>query len=356
MGTEVRNIIEDVMEASLNSAKAKKLVLHQKNKRFETRSQIHTMLVMPFGSGKTTSLIEAPKKKMSILTEYTAPGMLGSISKDGRPILGEIVKCAGMCVGLDEIQKYTYTCRDALLNLLEQQFYNRNLGYGSLTTIKQNRKYYKILLKQGDNTMRIESRFSCIATGTFKPNVTKNDPRKSLAQSQNEMAYMSRFVVFGLALDLPDMYKIIRGEPVFSIKGKDNYEETPEFEDYLKMSRQHEKIATGLKFIRKFGPDKFGFLTRNCLDIARLSAYKDRGSGSVEIWPDLLQFIPLFLYNIVSSTLSLGQFKVLNNYQKNQFSQKEIAEELQVSEAYVSKVIVQLSDLGLLVNKEDLVV
>jgi len=350
------NIIKEVLRASASSAQAPNLRLMQKNGYFDTRAQIHVMLILPFGAGKTTGIVKLPASRFHLLTEYTAPGMLGTILKDGRYSVGEIVKAAGKCVGLDEFQKYSWKSKEALLNLLEQQFYVRNLGYPSTSAIKQKRKFYSIELKQGDNTMRIFSRFSCIATGMFKPNIRMNalDDKRITTGKIAEWAFMSRFIPVSLKLDLESMYKVISGNPVFTINRVDNYSETPVFDDYLKLVEQHMKIAKDLPFIDVFGPDKYGIITRNCLDIARLSAYDSRNSGSVENWDKWLNFVPFFAYNSVFSTLTNNEYLVLNSAVFENLGDSEIAQKMGFSRAYISKVLSRLRGLGLLIHPEKL--
>lgn len=349
------NVIEEILTACASSAKAPKLKLMQKHGYFETRSQIHVMIILPFGAGKTTGIVQIPKTHFHMLTEFTAPGMLGSMTKDGRPVIGEIVKAAGKCVGLDEFQKYSWKAKEALLNLLEQQFYVRNIGYSSNIAIRKHTKYYRIDLKQGDNTMRIESRFSTIATGMFKPNMRiAGSEKEGPSASITEWAFLSRFVPFSLKLDLEDMYKIIAGQPVFELKKLHTYDDVPVFDKYLDMVKQHYKIAKGLTFLSSFSPNKYGLITRNCLDIARLSAYCDRGSGSVDNFDKWLNFVPFLLYNHVSSTLTNNEFLTLNLACFENLCQKEIAKKLGFSQPYVSKTMAHLNDLGLLIKPENL--
>lgn len=350
------SVLDEILSACASSAQAPKLKLEQSRGIFETRAQIHTILVLPFGAGKTTGIVNLPKTRFSVLTEYTAPGMLGTVSKDGRPVLGEIVKNAGKCIGLDEFQKYTWKAREALLNLLEQQFYARNLGYSSNIPIKKKGKFFKVELKQGDNTIRIESRFSCIATGMFKPNVSvvqrKGSQSESVSAQITEWAFMSRFVPISLRLDLDDMFKVIKGLPIFELKKLHTYNETPVFEDYLKMVNQYESIAKSLPFLKEFEPDKYGLLTRNCLDIARLSAFTDRDSGSVTHWDKWMNIAPFLLFNHISSTLTSNEYSILNAYSFDNMDQKDVAEKLNFSRPYVSKTIGKLGKLGLLIKPE----
>jgi hypothetical protein len=352
---DAMGIIEEILEACASSARADRLILNQKKGLFPVRAQLHVQLCLPFAGGKTTAIVALPKNRFHVLTEYTLPGMCGTIGKDGRPVMGEVIKCAGKCAGLDEFQKYSLKCKEALLNLLEQQFYNRNLGYASMAGISKSTKYYSVSLKAGDNTMRITSRFSCLTTSMIKPNVQAIARSSAgLAEKTTEYAFMSRFVPINLNLNLQDMYKVIRGEPVFEISRVHEYGSTPVFEDYLKMTYEHEKIANGLPFLDNFEPDKFGFVSRNCLDVARLAAFSSRGAGSVTDWQKWLNYVPWMLWNYVSATLSLNEYKVLNWVVLDDLEQSEMAKRLEVSESYVSKTVSLLRGLGLIIKPEKL--
>ena len=203
--------------------------------------------------------------------------------------------------------------------------------------------------------MRMYSRFSCLATCMFKPNLRMfgfDEHGKTVSEKISEWALMSRFIPISLRLDLHDMYKVIRGESVFKIGRVREYNETPVFDDYLKFVDEHEKLTSSLPFISKFSPNKFGIVNRNCLDIARLAAYENRKSGSIDDWEKWLDVVPFLLYNTISSTLTNNEFLILNSYVFENKTTNEIADEMKVSNPYVSKVLSKLKKMGLIIEPE----
>jgi len=80
-------------------------------------------------------------KKIIRLTDYTLPGLVGTIKKEGQFVDGIISDCAGKTLVVDEIQNVKQRVKNALLDLLENQQHQRNIGYNVLIPIKKNKDF-----------------------------------------------------------------------------------------------------------------------------------------------------------------------------------------------------------------------
>ena len=78
------NIISEILSASVSSAQAEPLKLDEgKNGMYRPRGQLHVMLLMPFGSGKSSGLINVKGKGVYNMGKANLPGIVGTINKDG---------------------------------------------------------------------------------------------------------------------------------------------------------------------------------------------------------------------------------------------------------------------------------
>lgn len=341
MGTEVRNIIEDVLSACVSSAKAEPIVLHEwKGKRYLTRSQVHVLFIMPFGTHKTTILNQMPGVG---LTEFTAPGLLGTISREGEYTPGLAIKAAGQPLKVDEHQKLTYSARSAMLNLLEGQPYDRNLGYSSKKPYNKSKKnLMKIRLKAGDNYFSIFSRFSCICAGMWKTQ-----------SGQADDAWISRFIPANLILARKDIYNIYRGKPLFNFRVVNDYENPPEFTKWLRFVDLNEKITDELcskyEWARKMdgSQQRSGFFGRIMSDLARLICFYDRSESEVKNYDFFTNYLPYFCYNLATSSLTQNEYNVFSMMVQNRYTVKDIETETGLCNKTIYNIGSKLNRLGL---------
>jgi len=329
-------LLEDLLSVCISSAKAEKLELVENNKSFYTRSQIHVLLLKPFGTGKTTTLVKIPDSEDLIST--TAPGVVGSINERGEYIEGSAVQAAGRVLVIDEFQNLSREARNAMLNLLDHQFYNKSLGYKftEKNKIVSRRKFSRVWVK--GNKIHIESRFSCVCGGTYVRR-----------ERMNDKAWLSRFVPVSVKFTLDDIYKLLKGELEIKLKMED-YTEPPVFEDYLKFVDEHKNICTSLPFVKSISrSDDFGYISRNAIDMARVAAFYSRNRGSVDDWEKILRFVPITLYNYMTSTLTLDEYNILGIVHDDpKTTNRDIAKNLGLSEQFVSTAIKVLRSKGLI--------
>jgi DNA-binding CsgD family transcriptional regulator len=329
----VNDYMGDLLSCSVSSSATGKLLLKEGDKYFYTRSQLHALIISPFGTRKTTDVIGIPNSYN--LQSFTNPAILGSISKMGDFVEGAIAKAAGKTFIVDEFQLLPFQSRMAMLNLLEHQTYTRSLGYKMQKPVKVNKKFCKI--HADGNQWKMDVVFSCICSGTFIPKKRIDD-----------YAWKSRFTVIQYNVDLADIYDMVSGKTVRKIVPRD-YKIVPVFEDYLKFVKEHEKIVRSLPFVRQMDNSKLGYIARNVIDMARLAAFFSgvKGESVVTDWERVLQYIPQSLYNYMASSLTLTEYEILNKTNEG-LSLQETAEQTKTSREYVVEVRNKLKREGLI--------
>lgn len=332
------NIIEEVLSACVSSAKSEPITLIQGKKTFKAHSQLHVMLNMPFGADKSTMVesIENKKKYIYECVDYTFPGIIGSIDKTGKLNLGAVYLAAGKCLWIDEHHSIMQNSRRGLLKMLEQQCYGRDLGYDVISPMRKRSKLRSIMAEGGH--FEVSSRFSCLATGVFAA-------RKSL----DDKAFLSRFMPLVFNITTDDAYDMSMGKKSFRMK----VSPSPGgqiFEDYEKFWKTHKEV---FKILQKNNPklgafigENPGLLRRNLLHFSRLFSWVSGTNSVIDDWEKYTPYIPIFLYNYATSSLTLSEFEVLRRL-KSGLSNSLISRQLSVSEAYISKVVKKLKGLGL---------
>jgi len=331
------NILNEVLEACISTAKADPIKLVERDgKIFTTRGQLHCMLLLPSGSGKTTGLMKFPgkmNKDYCEMTEYRLPGIVGTISKDGEFLAGAIQQAAGKPLIIDEFHNLPESGMKAMLKLLEGEIYSRALGFHAKRPSTNRKKYCYSHVKDG--SMWVSSRFSCICSGIFARKTRINDH-----------AFLSRFMPIKLNLEINDAYDMSCGKQLFDLKSNP-YVEQPLFVDYLKFVRVHKEIVENLPpKLHNFLSQNIAYLRRNIVDFSRIFSYHSRGNSVVDDWEKYTPYIPFFLYNYAASTLTLTEFEILESA-RTEKKQIEIAMSLGITEAYVSNTIKKLRGLGL---------
>jgi len=299
------NIIEEVLSACVSSGKAKPIILIQKNgQKHILEGQIHAMLNAPTGTGKT-SLIQSIENKDRLIhsaIDVSLPGLVGTITKDGRFVPGAAWYAAGRCLWMDEHQNMTQNARNAMLNLLSNQMYHRSMGFGSTQIIKKRGKYKSITVKDGQFTLK--SQFSSLLTGLYFNR-----------RNENDIAFLSRYIVISLKPTLDEIYDKMLGKTTYKIKPKKTYKGGHTFEDYTKFAMEHRKLL--YPFLDK-AKAKSSFIEklvmRNANNLCKLAAWNSGSNSIVDDWEKYIEYIPLLLYNCITSTLSHTEYTILSYY------------------------------------------
>lgn len=335
-------LIEDVVNASVATAKAGRLRLHEEAGRvYEARCQAHSLFVMPFGAGKRAMIVGNVAEAVGAdhcvrLTDFTEPGVLGTITRDRQYEDGAAVRAAMRGLLLcDEVQRLSRRARDALLALLEDQKYGRGLGFTVSYPIRKDGEGYSVSVEGG--VINVHARFSAIFAGLYLS-------RKRLT----DLALLSRFIPVVLQVERRDVYDLVRGRRKLRVEAKPDPAGEIEFPDYLRFVDRHESIAERLPF--KAEP---GFYGRNVLDVARLAASFAIRAGLTEVedehYERALNFVPLTLYNCVASTLTLTEYRVLSLFYAHPgVKQGEVASRLGLTDRQIRTCVSRLKNAGLL--------
>lgn len=336
MGTEVSNIASDILSACVSSAKAGDIYLHEPYKPapHKVHGQLHAMLLMPPGGHKSSLLSNISDKYKHEGEKFTGPGILGTIKKSGDFVPGAVTYAAGKCLVIDEFHSLNDDALRGLLKLTEQQRYRLTLGWNVLRPAKYNRKYIKYIAK--DNYLWIKhAKFSCLLSGIFARNKRIDD-----------QAFSSRFMPIKFDFNIDEAVSMALGKTYFDVNIK-TYEEDIHFEDYEKFVRIYASMVKELPEKIKSKYCAFsGLFMRNVLQFSRLFSWASQGNSTIDDWERYIPFMPLLPYNCIASTLTLSEFEIYSML-KEEKKQREIAIKLNVSEAYISKVINRLRRLGL---------
>ena len=155
------NVSDTLINACVESASQPPLVTPE----FEILSQFHVLIAMPFSTGKSLVAKSIPNAKICL--NYTLPSMVGTIDKNGNIINSALKESAKGVFIIDEAHRLSSSSVDALLSLLEQGYYKRDLGYkvnGSLNITGDIEKDGYVL-EPSENGFKIKVRFACIWFG-----------------------------------------------------------------------------------------------------------------------------------------------------------------------------------------------
>ncbi|MDI6814084.1 MAG: winged helix-turn-helix transcriptional regulator [Desulfitobacteriaceae bacterium] len=335
-------LLEDVVSASVATAKAGRLRLHEEDGHiYEARCQTHSLFIMPFGAGKRAMIVGNVAEAVGLehcvrLTDFTEPGILGTVTRDRQYEDGAAVRAAMKGLLLcDEVQRLSRRARDALLALLEDQEYGRGLGFMVPYPIHKDGDGFSVHVEGG--VINVHARFSSVFAGLYLS-------RKRLT----DLALLSRFIPIVLQVECRDIYDLVRGRRKLNVKARPAPVGDIEFPNYLRFVDRHERVAEKLPF--KAEP---GFYGRNVLDVARLAASFAIRTGSAEVedehYERALNFVPLTLHNCVASTLTLTEYRVLSLFYAHPgIRQGEVASKLGLSDRQIRACVSRLKQVGLL--------
>ncbi len=295
-----KTAVQELIELSVVSATLGRL---RTEDGYETRGQLNITLVSPFGSGKS-SLFRAIEKAGlgERVTDYTYPSMVGSIRPSGKLVKGFVLKVAGSTMLIDEFQKFDRRSKEALLSLMEDQFYRRSLGYEISAPIEDRGEYY--VLRGAGNTFELEARLSFI-TGAMYFN------RKSI----DEMALISRSFPIVLSMSKEDAIKLFLGLDRIHIDNRllKVREEIAHREILVPRKLQEVLADRFMGLLLDFELDT-GYITRALWDLTRIAAIRSAMDGYSEVQEDnifyALGFAPMQIIGYNRGRLSKTQMKV----------------------------------------------
>jgi hypothetical protein len=337
------NILEEVLSACVSSARAEPMVLVEYGgKKYHLHTQLHAMITMPSGSFKSTILKSIPEKSYIDVQDYSLASFIGSIGERGL-VKGYVMKAAGKSLAIDEFHSLGERARKALLSITEDQRSTRLFGYSSYMKEKKSGKYlkYRIL----DNEIHIDYvRTSILLSGIVSPH-------KERFAGIDDFAFSSRFIPVTMKPDFTEIDDMLKGK-ISSLGIRYNpYDEAPIFEDWMKFVDSYTGVIKSMPpKISDFFLTNTEFFVRQKLQFARFLAWVNRKNSTIVDWQKYVSYIPYFVYSAVTTTLSFNEFVIYNKLCEG-LKQVDIANNLNVSEAYVSKIVNRLRDIGLVDNK-----
>lgn len=315
--------------------------IEDNNKIFLMRGKINSLLISPFGTGKTSQIIRINNVDIVTGNDVSFPGLIGTITRTGEFIVGSCFKAGGKLLIIDEAQKMSRETKNAMNSLLDPPHrYGRVLGYKMLKPYKRKCKYNWV--RGSENEFEIGSKFSCIASSL-----------RMVEDIDIEDAWNSRFIPIRMKITDDYMMNLLAGRNVFDINAI-KFEHDFEFEEYMKFHEYYWSKYGSSKFKEYFEryPDKRGYLSRNYGDLVRLAAFASAADGRFRIYFNdtkvmFDKYWNIMMYNMLMSPLTTEEYTILNNIDK---TEDELARILCLSQPNVSHYIQNLKRKGLLLD------
>lgn len=308
---------------------------------YEVRPQIHTLIISPFGSGKSSIFRDLEKRVEAgyRLTEYTLPGLIGTIKPSGLVTKGFALKCAGKVLIIDEFQKLQIQAKDALLSILEEQFYRRNLGFEVNPPYRDKGEYHEVNCE--GNMFDVSVRLSAVIGTMYY--------RRDRIE---DLALLSRCYPIAITFTSDDALKLYLGEYNIDFTGvKENIDKYKHAEVLLH-EKERQRIAERYKTLIKDYDVLAGFVTRSMWDITRIAAILSIADGSYEITSeaveDAMKYAPYELSGYARAQLNQTEMRVYSYIlQKKTVTVMQTSKDLDISESQVKEAMRNLMMLKL---------
>jgi hypothetical protein len=237
--TRSLELLNKLINLAGNSLKIKKIIVEEPYKEFNLRPQIHVFISAPFGEFKSTILQEIINHYGGkIITDITFASLVGSIDRITKQIIPAAVwECRNKPLILDEYSaSRSWQVVDALLQLLEHQYYSRKVAtYSADLNEEDGDLYFKV--KSGN--IEVKTRFSCICA-TMK-NIC-------MIRKQITEALLSRFIPIRYEMSEKEIDEVLDGKPLFK---PEKLEVDPEVRIKLKDYQYIRDIIKKVKSKRK---------------------------------------------------------------------------------------------------------
>jgi hypothetical protein len=326
-----------VLEAAASSCKFDLITEYEGAHEHATRGIMHAMIVMPFGTGKTSNFLDISKATYAY--DVTFPGLIGSINKAGEVIESTMMHSAGKVIVIDEFQKLTEDVQNAMNSLLEYPHrYSRSLGYKIASGVSRNGKYYSLQADTGGNEIRLFARFACIAGGMFVKR-----------RSTISKAWFSRFVPSFFVPSVDYYEKMSKGEKIVNVKPVE-FAAKFDFRDYIKFNELYWKTFKASPFANYFvlNPHERGYIVRAMQDIVRMSAYiasrEKRTEITIEDAELAMRVFPFMFSSYEYTDLDELDMFIIGNI--NTLTRAEVASRFATSTKTIKNRVSKLTERG----------
>jgi DNA-binding transcriptional ArsR family regulator len=333
------SVITKIIEYSIVSARMGDLYT---SSGFKTRGQINVLLVSSFGSGKSVLFRTIEDAKLGIrCTDYTMPGIIGTIKANGRVVKGFVIHARGSTLLIDEFQKFGKKEKDALLSLMEDHFYRRPLGYNVDPPVEESDEFYTLRAKE--NYYEVYSKLSFIIGSMYFRRKTLDD-----------YALLSRCFPVVLTMTENDAFDLYLGKTRFKLSDKlEKKREIVAHRDIFVSDEIQKLMAELYKESMKGFTLESGFIARGLWDLTRISAVESalKGYGEVveeEVY-NAIKFAPIQILGYGRGQLTVKQMDVYSVICSNTegINPSRIIEETGLPEATVMQTLKELVNMNL---------
>jgi len=305
--------------------------------KFSTRPQLNVLIVSPFGSGKSTMLKKIETEGLGIqLRDYTVPGLFVSVLGAGVVLKGAVFKGAGRCILIDEFQRIPQESRDALLDIMEDQYTSRALGREA-GTYDEESDFYTIKVRGGYVEIKVQASW-IISTMSFSK------------RRRTDLALLSRCFPVNMNFGVDDAVRLFLGEIDFDLTNvKKNMDKTYKAVVTVEDEARKYLVRKLSPLISRWRLDT-GFLTRCLWDIIRIAGVysciaptKEERLITRELVEKAVKFAPFEVAGFGRTILTPKESDIYNVILSNDgITPTEIAEILGVSKNTVKYCLERL--------------
>lgn len=298
------SMVSDIITYSVMSAPIKSLIsVDEFGRTFETRAQLNVILISSFGSGKGTLFREIEQRGLGVrLTDYTTAGILGTLRPSGKLTLPFTVYCAGRTLCIDEFQKFGKVQKDALLSLMEDQYYRKPLGFEVKEELDIQDEYFRIQARGNFYAIWVKCSYIC-GCMYFR--------RKTI----DDLALLSRGVPVALTMSESEALDLFLGESKLILNEKllRHYDKM-KAERVIVPRRVKELAVTIYKELLRDYKVEPGFISRGLWDIVRMAGVRALIDDREEINEDdiysVIHLAPIQLMGYSRSQLTFSQITI----------------------------------------------
>ena len=337
---DLYSVITKVIEYSLISARMGNLITEE---GYKTRGQLNVLLVSSFGSGKSALFKSIEREGLGLrLTDYSMPGLIGTIKASGRIVKGFVIHARGSTLLIDEFQKFGKKEKDALLSIMEDHFYRRPLGYNVDPPIEEFDEFYR--LRGVENYYEIWSRLSFIVGCMYFKRKTIDD-----------YALLSRCYPIVLTMSEDDAFDLYLGKTRFKLGKKLKLKRDLLAHREIFVSEKTQRLLSDLYKEAKEGfRVESGFITRGLWDLTRIAAIESGLKGYDEVQEEeiyeAIKFAPIQLLGYTRGQLTMKQMDIYSVIcdHPDGINPKKIEEITGLPESTIMKGLKELQNLKLI--------
>lgn len=336
------NMLEKIIKLSILSSPTLGIITEDES--YRARSQINVLILAPFGSGKSVILRKIEQEKLGIqIRDYTEAGLIGTMTAKGNLLKGSMFRGAGKTILVDEFQRIPTEYRDMLLDLMEDQYYTRSLGYEG-GTYDETADYHSIQVRGGYIAFHLKASW-IISTMQFS--------RKRI----EDIALLSRTYPINMTFTISDAINLYLGKRNLHLSNVKKHMDKCEKAVITLRDDAREYATRELKqSIHEWKPVA-GFVARMLWDTTRIAGVYSCLDETYEITKEhmerALKFAPFEMANYSQVILTPTELQVFNTVATHDgITPSKIQTETELPERTVIGSLEKLKKYGLVVSKK----